>query len=568
MLQQQQQLQVHDPVTITRPPPNKNTLQGVVAYTGPVHFIDNKNSSRGSPSLSTNTNNNDWIGVRLTGPSVGQGKNNGTVQGRHYFTCPDHCGIFVRASAAQKRHLTRLEALRWKRELLAATAGASSPSKQQQQYQQKQTVGDVEPSASASAMPQYSAGAKSPLSSSSSPLPFTPRRHALTEQPTATHVVELLSSDNIHTAQTPNTTTNNPRPNVITPTTSTSPSPVNEHRREALRLRREILQERIATLKGNHDNEQFEKEESFTPMPLTAAATKSPPSFTTTTTPSHNTAAQQSPSHRYPSKTDTSTNKVKSLQQALLAPQQEQQQEQKKQQQQHDTEEVVLLHKKLMHAQQEALAAQNHVLEMEHERQEQLKSIRQVHEKNRILQDQLDKALCQLAETREQVLLLLTDGKSKQVQLSSSSSASAPSSPTAHSRSGTDTEEDDDSRQLHAAINHLREQLSQSQQELLAKQKRVQELEQENQLLKSSSSYQYSSQQQQETKDDLILLNQPLSCSEDDSYSKEERDWEICNLRDQLEENQRKVDNLKLELDRQHIHQTVDREFKFYCLQP
>ncbi|ESN96991.1 hypothetical protein HELRODRAFT_137441, partial [Helobdella robusta] len=36
-----------------------------------------------------------WIGVVLDEP---KGKNNGTVQGKSYFTCEDNHGIFVRAS--------------------------------------------------------------------------------------------------------------------------------------------------------------------------------------------------------------------------------------------------------------------------------------------------------------------------------------------------------------------------------------------------------------------------------------------------------------------------------------
>ena len=36
-----------------------------------------------------------WIGVILDEP---KGKNNGTVQGKTYFTCEDNHGIFVRQS--------------------------------------------------------------------------------------------------------------------------------------------------------------------------------------------------------------------------------------------------------------------------------------------------------------------------------------------------------------------------------------------------------------------------------------------------------------------------------------
>ena len=83
-----------EPVTTT-------ALEGVVLYQGAVSF----------------ESGNDWVGVRLTGKSVGQGRNNGSVQGQSYFECPEKCGIFVRASAVQKRNLTRLEELRLRREM-------------------------------------------------------------------------------------------------------------------------------------------------------------------------------------------------------------------------------------------------------------------------------------------------------------------------------------------------------------------------------------------------------------------------------------------------------------------
>ncbi|KAK7109531.1 dynactin subunit 1-like isoform X4 [Littorina saxatilis] len=51
---------------------------GTVAYIGTTVFSAGK-----------------WIGVVLDEP---KGKNNGTVQGKNYFSCPDNCGIFVRQS--------------------------------------------------------------------------------------------------------------------------------------------------------------------------------------------------------------------------------------------------------------------------------------------------------------------------------------------------------------------------------------------------------------------------------------------------------------------------------------
>ncbi|KAG5643612.1 hypothetical protein DXG03_000620 [Asterophora parasitica] len=38
-----------------------------------------------------------WAGVELSGGFAGKGKNNGTVNGVYYFSCPDNCGVFVAA---------------------------------------------------------------------------------------------------------------------------------------------------------------------------------------------------------------------------------------------------------------------------------------------------------------------------------------------------------------------------------------------------------------------------------------------------------------------------------------
>lgn len=53
-------------------------VPGVVRYVGPTLFASGK-----------------WVGVEL---SRAEGKNNGTVQGKRYFTCADNCGVFVRQS--------------------------------------------------------------------------------------------------------------------------------------------------------------------------------------------------------------------------------------------------------------------------------------------------------------------------------------------------------------------------------------------------------------------------------------------------------------------------------------
>ncbi|KAL3923589.1 MAG: hypothetical protein SGILL_001569 [Bacillariaceae sp.] len=85
-------------------------LEGVVAFLGRVDFAEG----------------DDWVGIRLTGSSVGLGKNDGSVQGKKYFDCPPQCGLFVKRSAIAKRQLTRLEELRLRRELASSSGGADS----------------------------------------------------------------------------------------------------------------------------------------------------------------------------------------------------------------------------------------------------------------------------------------------------------------------------------------------------------------------------------------------------------------------------------------------------------
>lgn len=97
-------LNINDPIYVSR---DNRQLEGIVAYMGPVEFSQDSN----------------WVGVRLTGASVGLGKNNGSVQNKSYFECAPQCGLFVKQNLVTPRKLTRLEELRLKREL---AQGASS----------------------------------------------------------------------------------------------------------------------------------------------------------------------------------------------------------------------------------------------------------------------------------------------------------------------------------------------------------------------------------------------------------------------------------------------------------
>jgi len=96
-------LKLGDPVHVTSH--DGSTLDGVVAFLGETEFQDGH-----------------WVGVMLTGPSVGLGKNDGSVKGIRYFECGTNCGLFVRRSHAIKRKLSRLEELRLKRELAKSSS--------------------------------------------------------------------------------------------------------------------------------------------------------------------------------------------------------------------------------------------------------------------------------------------------------------------------------------------------------------------------------------------------------------------------------------------------------------
>ncbi|KAF8844266.1 hypothetical protein BDN67DRAFT_963002 [Paxillus ammoniavirescens] len=55
--------------------------EGILRYLGEID---------GKPGL--------WAGVELSGGFSGKGKNDGSVNGRRYFTCPSNCGVFVAAT--------------------------------------------------------------------------------------------------------------------------------------------------------------------------------------------------------------------------------------------------------------------------------------------------------------------------------------------------------------------------------------------------------------------------------------------------------------------------------------
>lgn len=88
------ELRLNDPVTV-KALGRRPQLQGFVAYLG---------------------KNDNTVGVRLTGPSVGLGDHNGSLGGMQYFSCPPNCGILTRVSQVQLRELTVADKLRINRQ--------------------------------------------------------------------------------------------------------------------------------------------------------------------------------------------------------------------------------------------------------------------------------------------------------------------------------------------------------------------------------------------------------------------------------------------------------------------
>jgi len=78
-------LRLSDRVSITKSSAGSERLEGIVAYVGAVSFASG----------------DDWVGIQLTGDSIGKGKNDGSVGGVLYFKerCQANHGLFVRRSA-------------------------------------------------------------------------------------------------------------------------------------------------------------------------------------------------------------------------------------------------------------------------------------------------------------------------------------------------------------------------------------------------------------------------------------------------------------------------------------
>ena len=133
-------LQLNDPVfvqhTTSIEDGTVSQLEGVISYIGPVPELRTALTSTVGATTDAVLENDIYYGVRLTGSSVGMGTNYDTmipfqeIQDR-YFTCPIDSALFVPVSSSipdiiTKRILSKLEALRLRRELASSTPSSTS----------------------------------------------------------------------------------------------------------------------------------------------------------------------------------------------------------------------------------------------------------------------------------------------------------------------------------------------------------------------------------------------------------------------------------------------------------
>ena len=133
-------LQLNDPVFVQHTTRTEDgtvsQLEGVISYIGPVPELRTSLTSTVGATTDAVLENDIYYGVRLTGSSVGMGTNYDTmipfqeIQDR-YFTCPIDSALFVPVSSSipdiiTKRILSKLEALRLRRELASSTPASTS----------------------------------------------------------------------------------------------------------------------------------------------------------------------------------------------------------------------------------------------------------------------------------------------------------------------------------------------------------------------------------------------------------------------------------------------------------
>jgi len=92
------QFEINQAVYVSQPQHKEGRLEGIVEFFGQVDFASGK-----------------WVGVRLTGNSIGAGNTNGEVSGKQYFSCDTNCAVFVRPDQVTKRKLSRIDELRLRR---------------------------------------------------------------------------------------------------------------------------------------------------------------------------------------------------------------------------------------------------------------------------------------------------------------------------------------------------------------------------------------------------------------------------------------------------------------------